>query len=486
MTNKVVKTIVVILLVAIVSIISFLGVFKEENGIMKNIVPEIKYGMEIDGVRELRYVLDDSSEEKNVYVDEEGNIHGTVIEKETATEETTGEISLDTTVEDEETKKDVEVAVPLDEKIPYKVETRTIYANPNIIELVDFENTKRIIQERLSTDKTLEYNIRLDTLSNNQLVVEVPNNEEYVSFVRTMVENNADFEIVDSENGIRLMDGSALKSAVVGVGAGQNDPTLYQVYLTLTLNKEGKETIREISKKYVESVDANGEDNSKSVTIRINGSDILPTVFSEEYSSNIIQVPIGTEMEYSEDLDVLVEYANYYANFINSGDMPLKYSLQSDNYIQSEITNDTVNYVKVAIAVALAIIVIVFIIKFKLEGLLAGILNVGFFALIILVVKYTDVIITLNSVFALICAVAINVAFMYLYLTKVKLGDNRKEAYIDVVKKVYLSIVPMMIIAVIFACMGNAVVASIGTMLFWGILLQFIYSFVAIRCIYVK
>lgn len=482
MTNKVVKTIVIVLLVVAVSIISFLGIFKEQNGVMRNVVPEVKYGMKIDGVRELRYVLDDSSEEKKVYVDEEGNEHGTVIEAEVV-DEVSDDVSLDTTVEDTEKE---EIAVPVSEEVPYEIETRTIHANPNIIELADFENTKKIIQKRLANDKALEYNIRLDTLSNNQLVIEVPNNEDDVNFVRTMVETNADFEIVDSATGVRLMDGSGLKSAKVGIGAGQHDQKLYQVYLTITLNKEGTESIKEISKKYIESVDENGKDNSKTITVRISGTDVLTTLFAEEYASNVIQIPLGQEMEYSEDINALAEYASYYANFINSGDMPLKYALQSDNYIQSEITNDVVNYVKVAIAAVLVIIAIVYIVKFKFEGLLAGILNIGFLAVVVLVIKYTDVILTLNSVCALIGTLAINTVFMYLYLTNVKLGENKKEAYFKTSKKVYLSIVPMAIIAVIFACMGNAIVASIGTMLFWGILLQIIYSFLVVRFVYVK
>ena len=59
-------------------------------------------------------------------------------------------------------------------------------------------------------------------------------------------------------------------------------------------------------------------------------------------------------------------------------------------------------------------------------------------------------------------------------------------AYLKSNKNIYLSIVPICIIAIIFTCTGNAVVGSIGTVLFWGILIQLIYSFVAVKGSFVK
>lgn len=479
--SKIIRNLVVALVVLVLSIIAFIGIFIERNGVFINIIPGFTYGMEIDGTRELRYLLDNTSEEKEVYVDDEGNIKGVVPAEET--EETSSDlgISLDTTVEE---GAEAEVAVPVSEEIPYKTEVRTIKVNPEVKTLEDFEQTKKVIQERLSKDKSIEYNIRLDTLSNNELILEVPNDDEQVNYVRSMIENKGHFEVLDSETGIILMDNSMIKKVAAGVGAAQDGSNSSQVYLTMTLTKEGKEKIKEISNKYVVSSDENGEDNSKTISITIDGVELVNTSFSEEYTSNILQLPLGNPTTDTEVLQEIFNYAELYETVLNSGEPVLTYALQSDHYIQSQITRDIIVIIEIIFAVAMLIISIIFIIKFKGNGVLAAILNVGYIAILVIVSRYSDIVITLNSSVAFLGAVILNIVFMYKYLKDVKAGKNVKEAFIDTFKKIYLSIIPICIIAVIFTCLGNAVVGSIGTVLFWGILVHIVYSFLVVRNMY--
>ena len=89
---KVVKTIAVLLIVILVSFISFFGIYIQNNGVWENVLPEYKIGMELGGHRELRFVLDDTEESKEVYVDENGNYKGDVLvslDGQEATETTT-------------------------------------------------------------------------------------------------------------------------------------------------------------------------------------------------------------------------------------------------------------------------------------------------------------------------------------------------------------------------------------------------------------
>ena len=76
--SKKIEEIVGILIIILISIIAFVGIWKKENGIWKNIIPDYKYGMDIKGTRELIYTIDTSAEDKYVYVDEAGNIKGEV------------------------------------------------------------------------------------------------------------------------------------------------------------------------------------------------------------------------------------------------------------------------------------------------------------------------------------------------------------------------------------------------------------------------
>ena len=75
---KKVKEIVIILIVILVSIIAFFGVFRKENGVWKNSLPEFQYGMDMKGARELIYAVSSEESEKYVYVDEAGNVKGEV------------------------------------------------------------------------------------------------------------------------------------------------------------------------------------------------------------------------------------------------------------------------------------------------------------------------------------------------------------------------------------------------------------------------
>lgn len=476
-SSKIIRNLILTLVVILLSIVAFIGVFVEVNGVFKNIIPSFTYGMDIDGVRELRYLLDESSEEKEVYVDDEGNIKGIVKTEETESENLG--ISLDTTVEET-----AEVATPEAEKLPYKTETREIKANPEVKTLEDFEQTKKVIQKRLSSDKSIEYNIRLDTLSNNELIIEVPNDEEQVNYVRSMIENKGHIEMIDEETGIVLMDNSMFKKAAAGVGAAQDGSTDSQIYLTMTLTKEGKETIKDISNKYSVSTDENGEDNSKTVAITMDGVELLHTSFAEEYVSDYLQIPLGSQSSDTEVIREIFEYAELYETIINSGEPNLTYALQSDHFIKSQITREFVVIIEVVFAVAILIVSIVFIIKYKKNGLLAAVLNVGYIAVLVIVSRYSDIVITLNSSLAFLGAVILNVIFMYKYLKDIKEGKNVKEAFVETFKNIYLAIVPICIIAVIFTCLGNAVIGSIGKVLFWGLLLHIVYSFLVVRNMY--
>ena len=330
-----VKFLIVFLLVLAISIIAFVGIFKQENGVFKNIVPKFTLGMDLDGNRELRYVLDDSSEEKEVYVDDEGNIKGEV-PAETSKDDAEASISLDDKVEDEK-------AEPEDNEFPYKKEKRVIKVNPDEKNLEDFENTKKVIQERLANNKDIEYNLRLDTLKDNELILEVPNDDNKVDIVRTLTEQKGVFEIRDREKGVILIDNSGVKYAKAAYGRDPEDNTKIQVYLQITLDKEAHEKFIEMSRKYIVTTDENGEENApRQIAVYLDGQEVLHTAFKQEYTNSVIQVPIGESSAEYEEYSQMGKYADAYAILINSGTLPLVYKLQSDNYIQSEITNNVV------------------------------------------------------------------------------------------------------------------------------------------------
>ena len=107
---KKIRTIAILLIAILVSIVAFCGVYFKTSGIWKDKIPDFNYGMELSGMRELRFKLDDSEEEKEVYIDSEGNVAGEVIDQNS---DNPGEISLtqDGTENAEESTAE-EISVP--------------------------------------------------------------------------------------------------------------------------------------------------------------------------------------------------------------------------------------------------------------------------------------------------------------------------------------------------------------------------------------
>ena len=134
-STKILKAIVAFLLAIATTIIAFTGWYTYKNGIWEDKLAKVNLGMDLEGARHLRFILDETvTNGVEVYVDDEGNYKGNVVANST-TENT---ISIDTLTG--ETK----------EEIPYKTEKRDIKANEDsAITRENFELTKKIIQKRL-------------------------------------------------------------------------------------------------------------------------------------------------------------------------------------------------------------------------------------------------------------------------------------------------------------------------------------------------
>ena len=62
------------------------------------------------------------------------------------------------------------------------------------------------------------------------------------------------------------------------------------------------------------------------------------------------------------------------------------------------------------------------------------------------------------------------------FLKYVKDGKSNKESLKLALKELYLSIVPVCVIAVIMLFMSSLIISSMGMMLFWGLLVQVLFS----------
>lgn len=489
------KVIIGILFIILISIIAFCGVFKKEKGIWKNLIPDYQFGMDIEGSRELKYALDEEEEEKYVYVDENGKVMGEVWKDGTAqTEEDETSSEEEGQTEAEEEMENTETAEETEE-VPYAKETRTIKANPDEkLTKENFEQSKQIIQKRLKEQNISEANIRIDDVT-GALVIETTNDNENVELVEGLVEQVGKFQIIDYQNGLVLMDNEDIKKVSVVASSSSG----YSTYLQIEFNKEGSKKLQEISTKYVEITneteattdeeeeehDHEEETTKKYVSVVLDGTTMMTTYFGEEMSGGILQIAVGqTRTEYEESIEDY-ESAEAVATILNSGVLPTKFELETDNFVKSEITTQKMQQVIIACAIVIAIISVIFIIRFKKNGLLADILGIGYLAIFSLVIRYTNVRLTLNAVITCGILGIMNYIFLNQYLKKTKIMDMAK-AYQEAMQRFYLVTIPISVIAVVFTLATQTAINSIGMVLFWGMLLMAIYNLTITRVVLKK
>lgn len=487
---KKMKVLIVIMLSIFISLVAFWGVFQKQKGVWKNLVADYQYGMDIKGARELSYVIDDSEEEKYVYVDEEGNVKGEVWKEgspTTAEDETSSE-------ENGQEAKDENEA---ENEIPYAKETRNIKQNPDEnLTKENFEMAKKIMQERFKKQGVSEYNMRLDDVT-GKLVVETNNENDNIELVESLVSQKGKFQIIDYQNGLVLMDNSDIKKATV-VSSNESN---YKTYLQIEFNKEGAEKLREISKKYVEIPNEETEENQESeeehnqeeteetkktyISVVFDDTTMMTTYFGEEMTAGLLQISVGQAREKYEDFVKDYESAQRIADVLNVGTLPIKYQLETDNFVKAEYTNQDSNTFKIIAIVAIALVSIILTIKFKKNGALIAILAIGYIALVSILARYTNVIITENSIIAFTIIIMMNYIAMKMLLKSLQMQEG-EIAYSQTMKKFYLATIPVDVIAIVFTFSKYAFINSVGMILFWGMIVNMIYNFIFTRTVLIN
>ena len=465
--KKTVKIVTIVLVIMLIILISFFGIFKQNLNSMKNIIPDYKLGTEFEGTRNFKFVVDTTESEETVYYDSEGNVVENVDE------------NTDTSA--------------------YTSEKKVVKANEDdVLTKENYEKTKKIMQERLKKLKVSEYDIRLNN-EDGSILVSIPQNDD-TDTIYNVVGSAGKLEIVDKDTDEVLMDNSQLKKAEVVYNTTSTGTT---VYLQLNFNKEGKEKLREISNIYVskevpkesstdttsttESTDTTTTETETKISyvkVNFDGSTLITTYFGEQMNDGVLQIPISQELTSTETIAKFIDSTNVIASMLNTGKLPISYTLENDNFIKSAITADTKNIAICAFEIVTAVLAVYMIIKYGKKGILAAIIHIGYIALLLLGLRYTNVIITISGLTAFVMITLVNYAFLFTLLKKMKEAKGSSEVFGITLKDLIIKIIPIIIVSVLFTVMSNAQVASFGMILFWGILIMLVYNLVFTRTIY--
>ena len=443
-TFKRIKIISILLFVAIIIFASFFGVYKKEDFRVVNIIKGYNLGMQF--TKAVKFTGTVKQEEKEVILDQDGN----VVEDDGETEYT--------------------------EENGYTKTTVPVEDDENINNVDNFKLVKKILKRRLKGNKIGEYKIKLNKETGG-ISLTLQDNED-VYDIEAKLTQKGEFLIVDKETGETLLDKSHIKSTKVVAGASQEDTSVSLVYLQINFNKEGKKKLTEISNIYVEKKEQveneDGEmeeiDNSKYINMQLDGEVIKTTCFPEEIVTNVLYIPLR-QATTNEQLSSSREEINSISTTINSGELPIEYTFEEE--IEPEMNKDKLIILISCFAIVSAVELIFIIIKYKAKGFVTTFLHIGYIALLLLTVRYTNVVTTVPGIVAMGISAIINQVFNYIMLVDLK---NTGSIRWETIRKFAIWTIPVYVIAVVLSFEFLTVVNSFGMSLVWGSICMYLYN----------
>lgn len=424
-TEKTLKKVLIILFIILISLISFGGIFVQDTKFVKNIIPEYQLGTDLTGSTIVEFKVNDAT--NTVIYDKEGN------------------------VVDEEGKETVKKEEPI-----------------NPAEILTEENyllTKQIFEKRLKTMSITDYILRFDEKS-GKAVLQLPANLD-TSLIAQYTAIKGEFTVVNEDNEI-LLNNSHLKEAKVGY---TNTESGTVIYLNIQFNKEGTQILKDITNTYIKTTDEEGNEQTKKVTFKMDDTTILSTYFEKEIANGSVQFSMGATTSTEELNEYLKETSNL-AMLLNTGNLPISYTIEDMYYMMSDITEEMFLIPTIIVGTLLIIGIIFLIVKYKKNGLLASICFIGYIATLLLILRYTNVVINLTGIAGIIASILLNYIFTVYLLNTYKKEENK------ILVQVLFILIPATIISVILSFAKWLNIYSFGMVMFWGILITVIYNFI--------
>lgn len=442
---KALKRTLIILLIILLALISFGGIYIQKTKFVENILPEYKLGPDFTGLRNIGLKVSDAT--KDIYYDLDGNVVDEEGKNTTKKEESVNK-------EENLTKDNYKKAKEIIEKRLEKIK-QVQYTSAGIVEnkAIDYYTIKQ-------NEETGKIELKLPENANTDMVL------RYVA-------TKGDFTIVDDQDNV-LMDNSYIKEANVGYSSTSSGVT---VYLTIQFDKQGTEKLKEISNTFIKTTDEEGNDTTKKIKVKIDDSEMLNTYFTEEISNGMIQLSFGTAT--GNSLATYAQEAKNLETLLNAGNLPIVYEADENHYVLSDINKDMLFIPTIVIMSLLVIGIIILIVKYKVKGLLGAISIIGYIATFLIIVRLTNVVITLEGVAGIITSIILEYISIMYALNKMK--ENTDLTCNQCFTKFLPILVPIAISTVILCFVKWLPIYSFGMTMFWGIILVIVYNHVVTK-----
>ena len=370
----------------------------------------------------------------------------------------------------------------------------------------NYEIAKKTVEQRLKNFGAQDYTISLNK-EDGTIRVELPENvdtDSYVALLTTSVE----VEIKEKDGKEALFNDKMVEKSLYTYTADAEG--MYNVYLELYLTKDGETKIEEIKNNYailaneVEEIEKAEEEAKKAEEEKKEKTETTEeatkpetkteqtkkiaklTIGGSEFEidrieKNKIRLKVGQQTDIGAYVNSYMNTAAEITALMNAGKYPVQYEIANNRFEYSDITNMPILYFGIAVATILFIVFVVLTIKYKTKGILASISIIGFVSILTIILRYTNVSITIESIGAIILILIINIKVNQIILENMRNNSNLNEVIVNSYKNVFSKLIPIIIITLVFCFAKWSNLISFGTTMFWGLTLIAVYNVIVTK-----
>lgn len=465
------KSILAILVIILLCLISFGGIYVKNKNVMKNILPDYNLGMDLDTntIFKLEVVKDEentSEQQDEVSSDEETNTEQNETESDEGANTEQNETESDENSSEEETEPEQDTSSENGQA-------------ENKYTLENYKKAKEIIEKRLNLSNVQQYTVRLNEQTGS-IFIEVP--EELDTAVVRNIFATGKIEIKINETDELIGDNNSIKKVETGIDETYASYFGSVATINIEFSSDAVKKFKELKKNYVIPTDEEGNQTENTIQIYIDGSSMLgsdgmeETEFLDSAINGALPLSIGSYTTDEKELNEALEVANLRKAIMETENLPIDYTAEYGNEIHSDINK--VGIISV-FGVILVVMFIYLVFKYKLKGILAELSILGFGALLLLVLRYTKVQISI----AALVSIASILILQFIYLIKLLKNKITPKSFTTTTIEYTKILIPAFIMSVVIAFANIIEISGFGMVIFWGIILFEIFNNIITKAI---
>ena len=226
-----------------------------------------------------------------------------------------------------------------------------------------------------------------------------------------------------------------------------------------------------------ETSNTEGTAKDREVSLNLDGTAIYTTSLEEflKYAvTGTLPLSLGGYTNDSKALESSLQQANITKSLILTENLPVEYQSATTSNIHSNINK---NSILIVFAVLVGAMVIYLIIKYKLKGLLGGLTILGVVSTLLLIVRFSNVVLTISSIFA----IGVVMILQFVYLIKLLNGKANSKQFNDNTVSFIKMLIPVFLMSIVISFAKVSELIGFGEVTFWGIIVFAIFNNIITR-----